>query len=62
MLSARLNLILAAVWCLLIIPTLLWWSHSVLWVLVISLWANAATHFGAYLAAKAKVEAAKGNE
>jgi hypothetical protein len=59
MTAARLHLFAAIVYCLLAIPTVLWWSNSVLLVLVISLETAAATHAGAYLAARAKVEAAR---
>ena len=35
-------------WILAVIPTVLWWSQSILWVLLMSLWANIETAFGAH--------------
>lgn len=37
-----------------IIPTLIWWKDSVLWVALMSLWANIASHWSAIEGAKAK--------
>lgn len=34
------HLVLAIVWACLVIPTLLWWKNSILWVLLLSLYAN----------------------
>jgi hypothetical protein len=34
-------------WILAIVPTLIWWKDSVLWVALMSLYANAETAFGA---------------
>ena len=42
------------VWVLLAIPAVLWWSESVLFVILISLYANVAGHFGAYQSAHAE--------
>jgi hypothetical protein len=52
--AAKINLVFGVAWCVAIIPTLLWWKDSVLWVALMSLWANIASHFAAYLAAKAE--------
>lgn len=51
---ARLHLLLALGWALLAVPTLLWWHDSVLWVALMSLWANTAGHWSAYQAAHAE--------
>jgi hypothetical protein len=40
-------------WLLAIIPTLVWWKNSVLWVALMSLWANIASHWSAHVGAKA---------
>jgi hypothetical protein len=56
---ARLNWALAGLWTLLIAPTLLWWRDSVLWVALMSLWANIASHAAAALAARAEQVAEK---
>ena len=48
------QLCLAIVWVLLVIPSLIFWSSSILWVIFVSLYANVATHFGAHVAWRAK--------
>jgi hypothetical protein len=48
---------LAVVWALLLIPTLIWWKESILWVLIISLYANVASHWSAFQASKAEEHA-----
>lgn len=40
------------VWPLLAIPTLLWWKDAVLWVALLSLYANFASEFGAWHASR----------
>ena len=47
---------LTGVWILLVIPTLIWWRDSIFWVAFMSLWANAASHAAAALAARAAAE------
>lgn len=47
----HLHLGLAGVWLLLVIPTLLWFRESVLWVAFMSLYANFVGHWSAYQAA-----------
>lgn len=42
---------LSLTWVALIVPTLLWWRDSVLWVALMSLWANIASHAAAAQAA-----------
>jgi len=48
------HLALAFLWIAAIPPTLLWWRDSVLWVALMSLWANIASHFAAWQAAQAE--------
>lgn len=50
----RFHAIATAVWALLLIPSLLWWKDSILWVIVLSVWANIASHFGAWQGARAE--------
>lgn len=50
---------LAGVWVLLLIPTLVWWKNSVLWVAAMSLYANFAAHLSAAKASRAEQEAEK---
>lgn len=40
------------VWLGLIVPTLIWWKDSVLWVALMSIWANIAAHWSAWQAAR----------
>lgn len=50
---------MAAVWVLLLIPTLLLWKNSVLWVAAMSLYANFVGHLSAAKASRAEQEAEK---
>lgn len=50
----RSNLYLTFLWVVLVLPTLLWWKDSILWVAMMSLWANIASHFAAYIAARSE--------
>jgi hypothetical protein len=45
---------LTIVWTLLLVPSLLWWSNSIKWVVLMSVWANIAGHFSAWQAARAE--------
>lgn len=49
----------ALAWLALAVPTVLWWNESVLWVALMSLYANVVGHWAAYEAARAKEEAEK---
>lgn len=49
---ARFHLVMTFVWMAAIVPTMLYWRESVLWVAFMSLWANIASHAAAYSAAK----------
>lgn len=55
----RAHLYLTVLWFLLVIPTMLWWRESVMWVALISCYANAVGHFSAWQATRA--EEANGN-
>lgn len=44
-------------WAVLAIPTVLWWSESILWVLMISIYANFVGEDSADEAQQAKLEA-----
>jgi hypothetical protein len=44
---------------LLVLPTVLWWQDSILWVLLLSLYANVYTSIGADEAQQAKRKAAQ---
>ena len=36
------------------IPSLLWWKESILWVVLMSVWANISGHFSAWQATRAE--------
>lgn len=48
------HLSMTVAWFIAIVPTLLWWKESILWVAMMSCWANAASHFSAWQAARAE--------
>lgn len=50
----RAHLVLTLVWLVLVVPTLLWWGQSVTWVALMSVWANVASHFSGWQAARAE--------
>lgn len=50
---------LAVLWALMLVPTLLWWKDSILWVAAMSLYANVASHWSAAEGANAAKEAGK---
>lgn len=45
-----------ALWVLLVVPTLLVWKESILWVAFMSLYANFVGHFASYDAAKGEAD------
>ncbi len=45
-------------WLVLVLPTILIWSQSILWVALLSIWANVISHYTAYLAARVEVREA----
>jgi hypothetical protein len=51
----RFHAVMTPVWFLLIVPTVLFWSESVLWVALISCYANAVGHFSAWQATRSEV-------
>jgi hypothetical protein len=50
----RFHLIMTAVWMAAIIPTVIWWHDSVLWVALMSAYALGIGHFSAWQAARAE--------
>lgn len=54
---AQVHYVLAVVWALLLLPTLLWWRDSVFWVAAMSLYANLVGHLSAAKASRAEQEA-----
>lgn len=50
----RLHLALTIIWALLVIPTIIWWKTSVLWVGLCSCYANSIGHAAAYAGSRAE--------
>ena len=48
------HLVLTGLWALLIIPTVFWWKESILWIGMISVYANVVSHWTAYQASRAE--------
>lgn len=42
------------VWGLLLIPTLLWWKDAIVWVAIMSIYANFVGHLSGYSGARAE--------
>ena len=57
----RCHLVAAIMWFVLAIPSVIWWKDSVLWVIIISIYANIVGHLSGYSAARAD-QAAEENE
>lgn len=49
------------VWILLLIPSVLWWSEAIIWVVLMSVWANIAGHWSAYQASRAELKQDENN-
>lgn len=45
---------LTVIWLGLLVPSVLWWSTSIKWLVLMSVWANIAGHFSAWQAARAE--------
>jgi hypothetical protein len=56
--QTRIHATLTITWCSLVVPTLLWWRQSILWVAFMSLYANIVGHWSSWEGARAaeKVE------
>ncbi len=53
----RFHAVATLVWAALVIPTVLLWAESILWVALMSVWANLASHFAGWQATRAEEEA-----
>jgi hypothetical protein len=53
---ARFHAVATVAWALLLIPSVLWWQESVPWLVIMSVWANLASHWGAFQAAKSQTD------
>lgn len=56
----RFHVLGTLIWLVLIPPTMLFWAESILWVLLISIYANIVGHIGAYQASRAERSEAGG--
>lgn len=52
--QARIHFVLLIVWTLLVIPTILFWRESVVWIALMSIYAIIASHWACWEAARAK--------
>lgn len=52
--SSRFHLCMTLVWAAIAIPAVLWWKESILFVVVVSIYANFVGHFSAYQAARSE--------
>jgi uncharacterized membrane protein len=50
--GTTIHFVLTITWIALLLPTILWWKESILWLALISVYANIATHWGGYQAAR----------
>jgi uncharacterized membrane protein YdbT with pleckstrin-like domain len=50
----RFHAVATLIWLALVVPSLLWWSHSLVWIILLSVWANVASHFGAWQSTRAE--------
>lgn len=50
----RFHAVATLLWLALVVPTVWWWRESVPWVAAMSVWANVASHFGAWQGARAE--------
>lgn len=55
----RVHLISTWVWVALLVPTVLWWKDSILFIGVASVYANVVSHWTAYQAARAEQAVSK---
>lgn len=50
----RFHGIAVLIWMALVIPTLIWWKDSILWVAMMSIWANVVGHWASWQGARAE--------
>lgn len=47
---ARFHAAMTVLWLILLIPSVIWWSQSVPWLVLISVWANITGHWASFQA------------
>ncbi len=55
----RFHAVATLTWVALVIPTIVWWRESILWVALMSVWANVAGHWSAWQASRAEQNGAE---
>lgn len=55
----RFHAVATLAWMGLAVPSVLLWSHSIPWIVFMSVWANVVGHWSSYQATKAQLEARK---
>ncbi|WAK43573.1 hypothetical protein [Cronobacter phage EspYZU12] len=55
----RFHVFMMVLWAVLLIPSIIWWKDSILWVIFLSLYANFVGHLSAYAGARAERKAEK---
>lgn len=53
--------VMMVVWAALVIPAFLWWKDSIIFVILVSLYANFASEFGAWHSSGAQMEQRESN-
>lgn len=53
---ARFNLTMTIIWVGLLVPSLLWWKNSLVWIVLMSAYANIVGHWSAYQGSRASVK------
>lgn len=56
----KFNKIMLVAWMILLIPTLLWWQESIVWIVFMSWYANTVGHWSAYTSAKTEEKVENG--
>lgn len=50
------------IWILLLVPSVLWWNQAILWIVLMSVWANIGSHWAAYQASRAELKQDENNQ
>ncbi len=53
------HLVMVGVWIILLIPSVLFWKDSLLWIIFLSIYANIVGHMSGYSASRAERKAEK---
>lgn len=53
---ARFHMFATGIWAILAVPSVLLWKESIMWVVLMSVWANFAAHFAAWQGARGEVK------